>query len=59
MNSEGSCANAIDFYAKLPKEEADVLYHIVRAGIANSHLAWVKCSSHDDVFRNGIAALSE
>ena len=59
MDSEGRCADAIDLYPKLLQKETEVLHHIVGAGVANRHDAWVERCRHDNILSDGVAALSK
>ena len=59
MDGEGRCADAIDLYPKLLQEETEVLHHVVGAGVANRHDAWVERCRHDNILSDGVAALGK
>ena len=56
---QGRRADALDAHAELLEEEAEVLDHVVGAGVADDRGARVTGGGHEDVLGDGVAALGE
>ena len=59
MNPQRCCSDAIDLNAQMGEEDAEILNHVVRAGIAQHCYPGRECRSQQRVLGNRVAAFGQ